>query len=182
MAPRVHFVRRTKLDESDVSRERKPTFPSATDWRSTRASRTPPLDPRFLRVPPTSSPRLSAVYFSATGTHAAANRSMANKTYDDITRKTVPDPDGSIRPSREQVERAYDGTHTRTQDDLRLLAAVQAAVHSHADGTRVGVEVRDGRVELRGTVSQSGSITTLEDLVNSVPGVGSVENKLVVGS
>ncbi len=107
---------------------------------------------------------------------------MANKTYDDITRKTVPDPDGSIRPSREQVERAYDGTHTRTHDDLRLLAAVQAAVHAHGDGARIAVEVRDGRVELRGEVSRSASITEVEDLVRGVPGVGAVENKLVVGT
>jgi osmotically-inducible protein OsmY len=109
---------------------------------------------------------------------------MPNKptSYDDITRSTVPDPDGSIRPSREQVERAFDGTHTRTQDDLRLLAAVQSAVHAHADGARVGVEVRDGRVELRGSVSQSPSISELEDRVRAVEGVQSVENKLVVGS
>ena len=109
---------------------------------------------------------------------------MPNKppTYDDITRKTVPDPDGSIRPSREQVERAYDGTHTRTHDDLKLLAAVQAAAHSHADGSRVAVEVRDGRAELRGNVAKPGSIGELEDLVKRVVGVESVENKLVIGS
>jgi osmotically-inducible protein OsmY len=109
---------------------------------------------------------------------------MPNKptTYDDITRKTVLDPDGSVRPSREQVEQAYDGSHTRTADDLKLLAAVQAAVHSHADGTRVAVEVRDGRVDLRGSVSSASSISELEDLLRSVPGVSEVANKLVVGS
>ena len=109
---------------------------------------------------------------------------MPNKptSYDDITRKTVPEPDGSTRPSREQVERAYDGTHTRAADDLALLTAVQSAVGAHADGARVGVEVRDGRVELRGSVSQSSSMTELEDVVRGVAGVNSVENKLVVGS
>ena len=109
---------------------------------------------------------------------------MPNKppTYDEITRKTVPDPDGSTRPSREQVEQAYDGTHTRTADDLKLLASVQAAVHSHADGARVGVEVRDGQADLRGSVTKASSITELDELVRSVTGVTSVENKLVVGS
>lgn len=102
-------------------------------------------------------------------------------SYDDITRKTVPEPDGSMRPSREQVERAYDGTHTRAADDLKLLAAVQAAVHSHADGARVAVEVRDGNVELRGSVAHAPSLTELEELVQGVAGVTRVENKLVVG-
>lgn len=103
-------------------------------------------------------------------------------TYDEVTRKTVPDPDGSIRPSTEQVERAYDGSHTRAHDDLRLLAAVQAAVHSHSDGARVGVEVRDGRVELRGGVTHAASMTEIEELVRGLSGVGELDNKLVVGS
>ncbi len=109
---------------------------------------------------------------------------MPNKptTYDDITRRTVPDPDGSMRPSRDQVEAAFDGTHTRTADDLTLLAAVQSAVHSHPDAAHVALEVRDGHVDLRGSVSRPAAMSELEDLVRTVEGVGSVENKLVVGS
>ncbi len=109
---------------------------------------------------------------------------MPNKptTYDEITRKTVPDPDGSTRPSREQVEQAYDGTHTRAADDQKLLASVQAAIRSHADGTRIAVEVRDGQVDLRGSIATASSITELEELVRGVSGVTSVDNKLVVGS
>jgi hypothetical protein len=116
-------------------------------------------------------------------TDLAPTKIMPSKppSYDDITRKTVPEPDGSMRPSAEQIERAYDGTHTRTADDLRLLAAVQSSLQGHPDGGRVGVEVRDGRVELRGSVSQSSSMSEIEDRVRGVEGVSSVENKLVVG-
>lgn len=108
---------------------------------------------------------------------------MANKptTYDDITRKTVPEPDGSMRPTREQVEKAYDGSHTRTVDDQRLASDVETALRQHADGARVTLEVRDGRVELSGRVAQSTSIYALEDLVRTVDGVTSIDNKLVVG-
>lgn len=108
---------------------------------------------------------------------------MANKptTYDDITRETVPNPDGSMRPTREQVERAYDGTHTRTHDDQQLLAQVEAVLRTHADANRVQLEVRDGRVDLRGSVGAPGSLRDLEELVRDVPGVTEVDNKLVVG-
>lgn len=109
------------------------------------------------------------------------NKPTKPTTYDDINRATVVDPVGSVRPSREQEAAAYDGTHTRTHDDLKLLAAVQAAVHSHRDGARVSVEVRDGRVELRGTVANAPSMSEIEELVQGVAGVASVENKLVVG-
>ena len=107
---------------------------------------------------------------------------MPNKTppsYDEISRTTVPDPIGTFKPSKEQVEAAHDGTHTRAVDDQKLTSAVQAALGSQGN---VRVEVRDGRVELHGSVTEAGAITDLEERARGVEGVSDVTNKLVVGS
>ncbi|HEY4059499.1 MAG TPA: BON domain-containing protein [Kofleriaceae bacterium] len=102
------------------------------------------------------------------------------KSYDEITRGTVPDPDTSVRPSKKQVEDAYSGDFTKGHDELQLYAAVQGALHTHAEGSNVAIEIRDDRVELRGSVAKAASMDEIEALVRSVPGVGSVSNKLVV--
>jgi len=43
---------------------------------------------------------------------------MAKKTYDEITRTTVPDPDGSWRPSPEQVKQAHEGFRSVDREDV----------------------------------------------------------------
>jgi len=101
-------------------------------------------------------------------------------SYDDITRSTVPDPDTSRRPSPQQVEDAYTGDFTKGADELALYAAVQAALHAHPEGSNVAIEIRDNRVELRGSVTKAGSLDEIEALVQGVPGIASVTNKLVV--
>lgn len=105
---------------------------------------------------------------------------MPHKTYDDIVRATIPEPDSSMRPSREQVARAYDGTHTRAHDELELYAAVQAALHSHPEGSNIAIDIRGDVIELRGRVKRPSSINAIEALVKAVPGVGGVTNKLIV--
>jgi hypothetical protein len=102
------------------------------------------------------------------------------KSYYEITRSTIPDPDGSIRPSKKQVEDAYTGDFTKGHDELLLYAAVQGALHSHPEGGNVTLDIRNDAVELRGSVTKASSLDELETLVRSVPGVGSVINKLVV--
>ena len=103
-------------------------------------------------------------------------------SYEEITRKTVPNPDSSFRPSKEQVAAAFDGTHTRAVDERELHTAVQAALQTHAEGGQVSAEVRNDAVELRGQVTRASSLDEIEALVTGVPGVGSVANKLVVAA
>ncbi|CAN5886121.1 hypothetical protein BH11MYX2_BH11MYX2_07430 [soil metagenome] len=106
--------------------------------------------------------------------------SKTPRTYDDLTRTTVPDPDGGSRPSPKQIEEAYAGDFTKGHDELQLYAAVQGALHAHAEGSGVAIDINDARVELRGSVTKASSIDELEALVRTVPGVSSVSNKLVV--
>ncbi|HEY4181147.1 MAG TPA: BON domain-containing protein [Kofleriaceae bacterium] len=102
------------------------------------------------------------------------------KSYDEITRGTVPDPDTSVRPSKKQVEEAYTGDFTKGHDELQLYAAVQGALHTHAEGSNVAIDIRDTNVELRGSVTKAASLDEIQSLVQGVPGVGSVSNKLIV--
>ena len=100
------------------------------------------------------------------------------KSYDDITRKTVPDPIGSWRPSEEQVKQAYEGFRALDGDEQALQARVQSAVAGKGDIT---VEVERDRVILRGHVSDPKDLTRIPDLVRGIDGVGSVDDQLVTG-
>ena len=101
-------------------------------------------------------------------------------SYDEITRKTVPDPDGGMRPSKQQVTDAYDGSHGKDQEEQALRTAVQSAIGAHAGGSGVTLDLRDDQVELRGQVKSMADLDEVEALVRDVPGVRSVTNKLVV--
>ncbi|HEY5927211.1 MAG TPA: hypothetical protein VIV11_36240, partial [Kofleriaceae bacterium] len=64
------------------------------------------------------------------------------KTYDEITRATVPEPDGSWRPSDEQVKQAYAGHRALDADEQQLSDRVHAALASAGmDTTGLTIEV-----------------------------------------
>jgi hypothetical protein len=98
------------------------------------------------------------------------------KTYDDITRKTVPEPDSSFRPSPEQVKQAHEGFRALDADEQQLHDRVVAAL-SGVSG--VQVEVDRDRVTLRGQVDAA-TLARVPDLVRSIDGVESVDDQLVV--
>ena len=100
------------------------------------------------------------------------------KSYDEITRKTVPDPIGSWRPSPEQVKQAQEGFRALDADEQALQARVQAALAGHGDIT---VEIERDRVTLRGHVRDPQDLTRIPDLVRGIEGVGSVDDQLVSG-
>ena len=100
------------------------------------------------------------------------------KTYDDIIRKTVPDPDSSWRPSPEQVKQAYEGFRALDPDEQALQSRVQSAIAGKGDIT---VEVDRDRVILRGRVRDPSDLTRIPDLVRGIHGVGSVDDQLVSG-
>src|SRR5438105_13733548 len=96
---------------------------------------------------------------------------MTVPTYDDINRKTVLEPDGSMRPSREQIKAAYEGFRALDADEQALDARVRAALAGHD----VQVEVDRDRVTLSGTVT----VRDLADRVRAIAGVGEVVDRLV---
>ncbi len=70
-------------------------------------------------------------------------KAHAPESYDEITRRTVLEPDGSVRP--------LPPHHSSRVADLRLREEVCDALNA-CGFTDIGVEVEDGKVMLRGSV------------------------------
>jgi len=102
------------------------------------------------------------------------------KSYEDIVRGTVVDPDGSQRPSVEQEAEGLARTGPGYPEEDALRSAVTERLAS-ANITSVSVEVRRDRVTLEGTVGDPAAIGLIQALVEAIPGVTSIENRLVVG-
>jgi hypothetical protein len=100
------------------------------------------------------------------------------KTYDEIVRSTVVDPDSSVRPSPTQVQAAREGFRALDSDEQALHDRVRAAI---ATTPGVTVEVTRDLVTLRGRVATTGALRLLEDAVAAVPGVETIHNQVVVG-
>jgi osmotically-inducible protein OsmY len=106
----------------------------------------------------------------------------AAPSYDEIVRKTVPEPDSSWRPTTEQERAAYQGARILSEDEQVLHARVSDALLDSPglEFAAVGVEVDDTRVELRGRVADVRMIDEIERRVAAVDGVSEVSNRLVV--
>jgi hypothetical protein len=98
------------------------------------------------------------------------------KTYDDITRKTVPNPDSSFRPSKEQIQQAHEGFRALDTDEQALTERARTAVAAIASG--VTVEVTRNRITLRGKVKDADTMNRIGDAVREL---GEVDDQLVVG-
>ncbi|MBA3398082.1 MAG: BON domain-containing protein [Deltaproteobacteria bacterium] len=104
------------------------------------------------------------------------------QSYDEIVRKTVPDPDSSKRPTERQEQLAREGF--RAMDDgeqalhARVAQALQAASVRIDDIT---IEVDRDTVRLHGSTTNTAMIDQIEGVVAGVSGVANVENRLVVG-
>lgn len=111
--------------------------------------------------------------------HVVGRMTKAAKTYDEITRNTVPEPDTSMRA-------AVGQENVRVLDEIEqlLYARVVDSLLGVADidPSGISVEVDRDRVTLRGQVSQASALDRIERQVHDVPGVGTVVNNLVVGS
>jgi hypothetical protein len=111
----------------------------------------------------------------------SSNPSKNSDSYDDIVRRTVVDPDSSVRPSREQEQAAREGFRATTADEQALAGQVQRTIAALAgDTSRVSCEVSEERVTLRGQVTDSRLLRALEDAVAAVPGVETIHNQVVV--
>jgi hypothetical protein len=107
--------------------------------------------------------------------------SKNTRSYDDIVRETVVDPDSSRRPTRDQVRAAHEG-HWALDDEERALRdrVINALGRSGADVSGVNVDVADELVTLRGQVPEPGMLRAIEDAIAAVPGVSTIHNQVVV--
>jgi osmotically-inducible protein OsmY len=97
-------------------------------------------------------------------------------SYDDIVRRTVPNPDSSFRPSKLQEQQAREGFRMLDEDEHELHDRVRAAL----GGAQIDVEIDRKRVILRGHVANGAMYSQLEDRVRAVEGVDEVENGLII--
>lgn len=102
-------------------------------------------------------------------------------TYEDITRRTVPNPDSSFRPSREQEREAFQGHRAMDADEDALYQRVREVLrNSGIDVDQVSVEVERDRVSVRGTVVDDSDLVVIPELIRDIEGVGFVDDRLVV--
>lgn len=113
-------------------------------------------------------------------------------SYDEILRRTVVNPDSSMRPSREEEllarHRFGEATEHRprplTRPELELLDRVRRTLMADPglDLTRVDISVDVRCVVLTGDVPGEATSIRIADLAAAVPGVEGVDNQLVIRS
>lgn len=103
------------------------------------------------------------------------------RSYDDITRSTVPEPDSSYRPTADQERAAFEGERILSSDERMLHNAVSSALGgSGLDVSDVAIEVDGSRVTLRGRVPAIHLLPRIEAVVRGVRDVGDIVDLLVV--
>lgn len=103
------------------------------------------------------------------------------RSYEEIVRATVPDPDSSWRPSIEEEHRAFEGYRAMEPEEQRLCNRVHdALLAAGMDTTKIKIEVDRDRVILRGQVTDQEMLRQVPDIVRDVDGVGALVDQLVI--
>lgn len=103
------------------------------------------------------------------------------KSYDEITRRTVPEPDSSFRPTSDQERAAFEGERILSSDEQVLHTKVADALASSGlDVSNVSIELDGTRVTLRGMVSNVQLLPQLEAAVRTVDEIGDIVDLVVV--
>lgn len=101
------------------------------------------------------------------------------RTYDEISRNTVPEPDSGFRPTLKQLHETREGMWAMDDDEKALAARVdEALIEEQLD--EIGLEVQGTRVILRGPVADMKTMERIEEIVSGIDGVGKVDNHLYV--
>lgn len=110
-----------------------------------------------------------------------ASASRPPETYDEITARTVPDPDSSYRPTREQEREAF--ARVEPPPDEALAVRVREALLELGDDlmSRLSVEIDGERVVVHGPVADIETWRRLDDHLRAVEGVQSLDNRTHVG-
>jgi len=104
------------------------------------------------------------------------------RSYEEIVRATVPDPDTSWRPTVEEEESAYEGFRAMDPEERRLCEDVHdALLEAGIDTMPLKIEIERDRVILRGNVVDTATMARIPEIVREVEGVGSVIDQLVIG-
>ena len=105
------------------------------------------------------------------------------KSYDEIVRATVPEPDSSWRPTKEQERQSREGFRAMDAEEQQLHQRVVAALTSASiDPSSIQIEVDRDRVALRGQVRDRETLTRIAQVVGEVDGVHSVVDQLVIAA
>jgi len=103
------------------------------------------------------------------------------KSYDEITRATVPEPDGSWRPSDQQVRQASEGFRALDAREQALFDRVDSALAAGGEALdHVRIEVTHDCVTLRGHVRSPAAINRALEIVRTIKGVGAVLDRIVI--
>jgi osmotically-inducible protein OsmY len=105
------------------------------------------------------------------------------KSYDDIVRATVPEPDSSWRPTSEQERQAREGFRAMDDEEAQLHRRVLAALTSASiDPSGIEIEIDRDRVSLRGKVRDRETLTRVSQVVGEVDGVRAVLDHIVIAA
>ena len=106
----------------------------------------------------------------------------APKDYDDIVRKTVPQTDLTMRPSKDEERESLSGPRRLMADEQALETAVRGALRSElVKGVdHISIDIVRDVVTLTGQVESAEAINRVSDIVAKVDGVRELHNKLVV--
>jgi len=111
------------------------------------------------------------------------NSARNPRSYDEIVRATVLDPDSSVRPTKEQAQAAREGFRAMDAEEQALHGRItRALASSGADISRVSIEITGDLVRLGGQVLDAATLRALEDAVARVAGVETIHNQVVVAS
>jgi hypothetical protein len=101
------------------------------------------------------------------------------RSYDEIVRRTVLDPDGAYRPSPEQVRRAYRGALTSYEEGMFELVH-DALLEAGVDNSQLQIVVEHDWVVLRGAVRNAREAAHIADVVERIPGIRGITDLIVV--
>jgi hypothetical protein len=105
------------------------------------------------------------------------------RSYEEIVRNTVIDPDTSRRPSEAEEQEAFEGLRALTAEEQEIFDRIDAAlIRSGHELQHVTVEVSGDRVTLHGAVRDPEALARVLDIVRDVDGVGEVVDRLVISA
>jgi hypothetical protein len=104
--------------------------------------------------------------------------SRTPRSYDEIVRRTVPNPDSSWRPSFEAERGAIEGRVAALDDKALLDDIHDALILAGIDASGVRVEVDGDHVVVRGLVRDHACADRIANVIEKVPGVRTLVDQL----
>jgi len=104
-------------------------------------------------------------------------------SYDEITRRTVVEPDSSFRPTLDQVRQAHEGFRALDVDEQRLSERIRRALEAGGVGVEhVAFEVDRDQVTVRGEVPDRAALARISELIRAIDGVDELVDQLVIAA